>query len=114
MVSEFNVGFDEHGVQIVHHMPDEDGVYIKEVRIPAGVELNNHTHTFTHKSILASGRAVVRAGDVEELVVAPVVLTIHSGVPHSVRAVVDSVWFCIHATNETDPEKIDHTLVQEN
>jgi hypothetical protein len=114
VVTEFNVGFDEHRVRVHHHMPDEDGVYAKEVHIPAGVELKSHAHAFTHKSILASGRAVVRAGGVEQLVVGPAVLTLKSGVEHSVQAVVDVVWFCIHATNETDPEKIDRTLVQEN
>jgi quercetin dioxygenase-like cupin family protein len=78
------------------------------------VALDSHTHTFTHKSSLVSGRAVVRAGGVEELVVAPAVLTIQSGVPHSVRAVVDSVWYCIHATSETDPDQIDHALTREH
>lgn len=113
MVRQFNAGFDEHGVVVTHHMPDADGVYMKEALIPAGKELTAHEHTFTHKSILASGRAVVRSGGVEALVCGPAVLTIRQGLGHSVRAVTDVVWFCIHASNETDPEMIDHTLVKE-
>lgn len=112
MVTEFNVGFDEHGVVVHHHMPGADGVYAKEVRIPAGVELTNHAHTFTHKSILAAGRALVRAGGVEKPFEGPVMLTIKQGVEHSVRAITDVTWFCLHATNESDPERIDHTLIE--
>ena len=112
VVSEFNVGFEEHGVAVHHHMPGGDGIYAKEVTIPAGVELKSHAHTFTHKSILACGKAIVRAGDAEALVEGPAVLTITQGVPHSVRAITDVTWFCLHATNESDPERIDHTLIE--
>jgi quercetin dioxygenase-like cupin family protein len=113
-MTEFNVGFEEHGIRVTHHMPDQDGVYAKEVFIPSGKELRNHSHTFTHKSILASGRAVVRAGRVEQFLVGPVLINLKEGVEHSIRAVTDVTWFCLHASDETDPEKIDHTLVQEN
>lgn len=112
MVSEFNVGFDEYGVAVHHHMPGADGIYAKEVHIPAGVELTSHAHTFTHKSILAAGKALVRSGEAEGLVEGPWVLTIEKGVPHSVRAITNVTWFCLHATNESDPERIDHTLIE--
>jgi quercetin dioxygenase-like cupin family protein len=113
MVTQFNVGFDEAGVHVHHHMPGEDGVYAKEVQIPAGVELKTHAHSFTHKSILAAGRVVVKAGGVSQTVVAPAVLTLVRGVEHTVAALVDSTWFCIHATDEQDPEKIDQALTKE-
>ena len=115
MVTEFNVGFEEHGVGLVHHMPEGDGVYMKEIHIPKGKELFNHKHSFTHKSILASGTGIVRTeGGEESVVIGPAVLTINKGVQHSVVAVTDVIWFCVHATDETDPDKIDHTLVEEN
>lgn len=114
MVTKFNIGFDEHGVGLHHHMPDEDGVYMKEIRLPAGKELFNHKHTFTHKSILAAGEAIVKVEGKQDChVTGPVVLTIEKGLQHSVVALTDVTWFCIHASEETDPEKIDHTLVKE-
>ena len=42
----------------------------------------------------------------------PACITIKAGIPHGVLAVTDIVWFCVHATNETDAEHIDHALIQ--
>jgi quercetin dioxygenase-like cupin family protein len=114
LVTEFNKGFDEAGIQVFHHMPESDGVYMKRIDVPAGVELHNHKHTFTHKSILAQGAARVTADGESKVVIGPAVMTIEKGVQHKVEALSDIVWFCIHASDETDPEKIDHTLVEEN
>lgn len=113
MVKDFNVGFDELGVKVEHHMPAGDGVYMKRVDVKAGCILTGHTHSFTHKSILASGSAIVRAGDRTQLAKGPFVLTVLEGEPHSVEAVTDITWFCIHASTEEDSQAIDHTLVSE-
>lgn len=113
-MNEFNKGFDETGITVHHHMPESDGVYMKRIDVPVGVELHNHKHTFTHKSILASGMARVTADGESMVYRGPAVLTIEKGVQHKVVALTDIVWFCVHASDETDPEKIDHTLVEEN
>jgi len=104
------------GVTIAHHMPDDgSGVYIKEPRIPMGVKLPMHSHTFTHKSVLVSGMATVMAwrdgGFVLDTIVGPAISTMKHGTAHDVTAVTDCVWLCIHATDECDHEKIDETLV---
>lgn len=114
MVSEFNAGFEEHGIGVSHFMPELDGVYIKAVDIPAGKQLSMHTHTFTHKSVLANGLARLRVGQDVSVIAGPRVLQIESGKEHSVEAITPCVWLCIHATSETDPDRIDHTLVREN
>jgi hypothetical protein len=31
---------------------------------------------------------------------------------HTITALTDVVWFCLHATSITDPAQIDHTLIQ--
>lgn len=117
-MSEFNKGLDEAGVTIVHHMPDGDGVYIKETFISAGAKLAMHKHVFSHKSVLASGYAKVYALESSAIDMAfapqikgPYVMGIKIGVSHCVEALTDCVWLCIHATDERDPDKIDHTLV---
>ena len=114
MVNEFNKGFDEAGIEVTHHMPEDDHVYMKRIDVPAGTELHNHKHTFTHKSILALGTARVTADGESQVINGPAVMTIKKGVQHKVEALSDIVWFCIHASDETDPENIDHTLVEEN
>lgn len=111
--SLFNVGLDSAGVELTHHFGDDgSGVYIKETHIPAGVRLVMHTHTFTHKSVLSAGKVLLTVGDQPaEVVTAPAVLTVYQGEPHSVEAIEPSVWLCIHASDETDPDHIDHAIV---
>lgn len=108
----FNRGFGDIGVEIEHHFGDDgSGVYIKETVIPAGRELHMHTHTFTHKSVLCKGVVRVTAGDVMRTVEAPAILTVEQGIPHKVESVTDAVWLCVHASTETDLERIDHAIV---
>jgi quercetin dioxygenase-like cupin family protein len=106
---KFNANFADLSVDVVHHMPQEDQVYIKETRIPKGTTLLMHTHTFSHKSVLCSGRVWLDAGE-RTMLIAPEVVTVKSGTPHAITAIDDSVWLCIHSTDETDPERIDHTI----
>lgn len=114
MVTEFNVGFAEHGIEVEHFMPAADRVYIKKVKIPAGKRLEMHEHTFTHKSVLACGDGWLTVDGEPRLVHAPAVLQVEAGRAHAFSAVTDCVWLCVHATDETDPERIDHTLIQES
>lgn len=112
-MSEFNKDFEALGIDLMHHMPDDgSGVYIKQTRIPAGVKLQMHTHTFTHKSVLCSGKVLLRVDGEILPVQGPAVLTVKEGQAHEVEAVTEAVWLCIHATDELDPERIDHTLVR--
>lgn len=102
--------FDDAGGKIAHHFGG--GVYAKETIIPAGVMLKQHSHTYDHLSILASGKAAVFDGESVKEYTGPACITIKAGIPHSVLAATDLVWFCIHATEECDPEHIDHALIQ--
>lgn len=96
---------------ISHHFMD--GLYAKRITLKQGASFGKHTHSFTHVSIVAQGVARVQAGDVftDYRKGDPVVIL--AGVAHSVVALEDLVWFCIHATDETDSSKIDTTLTSE-
>lgn len=104
----FNKDFDRCEVGIVHHF--SSGLYAKETLIPAGVRLTQHKHGYDHLSILASGTAVVEVDGEATKYTGPACLTIKAGSAHEVTAITDVVWFCLHATEETDPEKVDHVL----
>lgn len=106
-----NVGFEEAGVDLKHHF--SSGVYAKETRIPAGVRLQQHRHSFDHMSILASGVVNVRANGWVECFRGPAVIEMKAGAAHDVEAITDAVWFCLHATDETDPNKVDHELLKD-
>lgn len=90
------------------------GVYAKETEIPEGVVLAQHKHKFAHLSILASGTAAVHVGDEPGwIIVGPTTLTIEAGIAHRIEAKTFCVWYCIHATDELDSQKVDATLIAE-
>lgn len=94
---------------ISHHF--SDGLYAKEMRVPAGVAIMKHTHDFSHLSILAKGKVAVLIGDEIEIITAPACIEIKAGLTHGVKAIDDCVWFCIHATDEKDASKVDDVLI---
>lgn len=94
---------------IKHHFGG--GVYAKEALIPAGVIATQHVHKFDHLSVLASGTVVVDVEGVSTEYTGPACLLIEAGKLHSVRAITPAVWFCIHASDVVDPERIDAELV---
>jgi quercetin dioxygenase-like cupin family protein len=98
-------------VDIVHHFTS--GVYAKEVKVPAGSKLCQHIHNFDHMSVLASGTAKINVDGVDAVLTGPKCLTIEANKQHSVEALTDVVWFCIHATDHTDVDNVDMTLIGE-
>jgi quercetin dioxygenase-like cupin family protein len=90
-----------------------DGMYAKEMRIPAGHFVKKHLHDFTHLSVLAAGTVILKMNGKAKLMKAPACITVPAGMEHVIDAVTDAVWFCIHATDETDPEKVDQVLIKE-
>jgi quercetin dioxygenase-like cupin family protein len=95
---------------IAHHFAS--GLYAKETHVPAGMALLKHTHNYTHLSILAQGKVAVLRGTEIDIITAPACIEIEAGMVHGVKAITDCVWFCIHATDETDPAKIDEVLIK--
>lgn len=94
---------------IVHHF--SSGVYAKQMHLPKGHMAFSHSHKYDHLSILAKGKVVVLTDDTEHVYTAPTAVTIKEGINHSITALEDAVWFCIHATEETDPEKVDEVVI---
>ncbi len=95
---------------IAHHF--SDGLYAKETHIPAGQMLMQHKHNYSHLSVLAKGKVVVvKDGDIQ-IVEAPACIEIVAGENHGVKAITDVVWFCVHATDEKDPSKVDDVLIK--
>jgi quercetin dioxygenase-like cupin family protein len=94
---------------ITHYF--SDGLYAKEAAFVAGTAILKHTHEFSHLSILAKGKVAVLRGTEIDIIDAPACIEIKAGVTHGVKAITDCVWFCIHATDEKDPSKVDKILI---
>ena len=105
-------GYFEIDPRVEHHF--SDGLYAKRIFIPQGFEIGQHAHEYSHLSILAKGRVLVKTDqDVKEYT-APACIEIKSKVHHVIEALEDSEWYCIHATEETNIEKIDQVLIERN
>ena len=96
--------------KIVHHF--SDGLYAKETVIPAGQILVQHKHKYSHFSVIAKGKVLVTVDDESYVAEAPCCLEIKANANHGVKALTDVVWFCIHATDEKDPSKVDEVLIK--
>lgn len=94
---------------IVHHF--SDGVYAKQMLVPKDHFVVKHLHSYDHLSILASGRVMLEIDGNADEFIAPACINISAGKYHKIVALEDSVWFCIHATDETDDDKIDEVLI---
>ena len=99
---------DSLGVEVFHHFAS--GLYSKEMRVPAGVMIGKHMHDYDHFSFLQSGTALVEIDGEATEHDAPSLLTVKAGKLHVITAITDVVWHCIHATTETDPDKVDDVL----
>lgn len=98
-----------HGVDVQHYF--SSGVYAKYTSIPKDTILTQHVHTFDHLSILASGTVELKVDDIARYITGPACLTIEAGKVHSVTALTDAVWFCIHRTDDNNPDTVDASIL---
>ncbi len=101
----------EIDLHIKHYFSGRE--YAKHMRLPAGYYAETHEHNRDHLSILASGEVVVTIDGESTTYTGPDCITIKAGQKHRIDALSDSVWFCVHATDETDPDKVDQVLIKE-
>jgi len=94
---------------IAHHF--SDGLYAKETIIKAGEHLLQHVHKFSHLSVLAKGKVIVTADNEQLILEGPTCLEIKAGLHHGVKALTDTVWYCIHATDEKNVDNIDEVII---
>lgn len=110
MIPATAANLDAAGVGIAHHFGG--GAYIKETCIPAGCALAQHAHDHDHLSVLVSGEVVLTVDGVSTVHAGPKVLTIEKNKIHTVYAIQDSIWLCVWATKETDPQKVDESILK--
>ena len=101
-----------NGVGIEHHFV-ADEVYLKRADIAAGTLLGKHSHPMDHASALVKGTVLLKIDDRPvRYISAPAMILIKAGQEHSIEAVTDVVWHCIHITSATDPESVDATILK--
>ena len=84
-----------------------EGLYARELFIPAGTLLTGKIHKYKQLNILSSGRISVLMEDGMKEVSAPFSVVSPAGTKRIAFAHTDCVWTTILATEERDPEKIE-------
>jgi len=83
-----------------------DGLYARELFIPAGVCLVGALHKTNHIFTVSQGECYAVTHEGKEHIVAPYTGQTRPGMKRVIYALTDTVWTTYHPTDETNPEKI--------
>lgn len=90
-------------IDLQEAMYHSDSVTIRSMFIPAGYSVGKHKHDYSHLSVLQSGRVIVSADGIPDREFSgDAVIEIKAGVYHTIHALDDSVWLCVHARQPVD------------
>lgn len=92
-----------------HHFAD--GLYGRELFIPAGTILTGKMHRGRHLNVLAQGDITVWTEDGMKRLQAPAVIVSEPGTKRVGYAHTDTVWITIHASEETDLAALEAELI---
>lgn len=78
------------------------GIGVKQVLLMAGQQVVQHRHKYAHLSILQYGRVTVITDDFTREMEGPDSIVIAAHKNHIVIAHTDSMWLCVHATENIE------------
>lgn len=96
---------------VTHHFGP--GIYIREVRIPAGSIVVGHTHKDENLNYMLAGKMALLIDGHVSIVEAPFMAMARPG-RKVAFAIEDTVWQNIYATTETDIAKLDEMYVEKS
>lgn len=112
-LQDFMLQQEQAETETIHHF--SDGIYARELRIPAGVCIVGALHKTKHFMMVSKGRCSIATHEGSTVAEAPYIVETQPGIKRVVYAETDTVMTTFHVTNETDIEKIaEQILVQEN
>lgn len=97
-------------IEPVHHFAN--GVYAREITIPAGTLLTGKVHKTEHLNIISQGRITVWTEDGMKTVEAPYTIVSRPGTKRVGLAHTDTVWTTIHGTHEKDLDRLEAELIE--
>ncbi len=88
--------------------------YFKKMCLAAGDIALTHSHHYDHGSVLVKGMAIVTCDGIEQVYEPGDVIEIKKNMKHSIKALDDVVWLCIHSIPQDlqDLSTIDEVLIQ--
>jgi len=102
----------EHQVDLEPRHHFADGIYVRELYIPAGTALVGKVHKTEHVCMLLKGRIVVATDDGERVIEAPAIVVSPAGTKRAGYALEDCIWVNVHPTSERDLSKIEQQFIE--
>ena len=93
-----------------------DGIYVREIFIPAGMFITGKIHKHAHPNFLMSGEVDVVTKDGKETIIGPCSMMSPAGTKRALYAKTDLVWITIHhnPTNTQDPKKLEQIVIADS
>lgn len=95
---------------VEHHF--SPGVYVRKMTIPAGVAATGAVHKTEHQSYLLSGHCFLTTDEGARELHAGYLGVSKPGAKRMIVTITECVLVTIHATEETDPEKLVELLTE--
>jgi hypothetical protein len=100
-------------IPIQHHF--SDGIYGREMFVPAGAAFTGKIHKTEHMSILLSGEMLIKTTTgAAEHIKAPCMFISPADTKKAGLAITDSTFITIHGTHERDINKLESELVSDS
>lgn len=99
-------------IQLRHYFAE--GLYIREITIPAGATAVGYIHKYEHVRFILKGDVTITTEHGSKRVKAPDTAITTPGTKAAVYAHEETVWTTVHATQETDIPTLEATLVTAN
>jgi len=103
--------YEQLEIETVHYFAD--GLYAREIFIPKGTLLTGKIHKTEHLNILSKGEITVWTEEGMKRLHAPFTMVSKPGTKRVGYAHEYTVWTTIHATKETDLEKLELELIED-
>lgn len=91
-----------------------EGVYGREMFMPAGTILTGKIHKFSNMNVLLEGEVLVSTENGMEHVQAGFVLVAPAGAKRVFYALTDARWLTIHGTQKTDVDEIEAEFIAQD
>lgn len=91
-----------------------DGLYARQIVIPAGTVLTGKIHLREHLNFIMKGEIAVFTEHGEQRIKAPAMVVSMPGTKRAGYAVEDTIWCTVHATACTDVQAAEEELVTNN
>lgn len=83
------------------------GVYVRKSIVPAGKCVRMHVHNYDHIAIVGSGEGrLMVENEPVRAVKSGKVIEVKAGRKHAYLADTDTIWLCVHGTNEEEARRL--------